>query len=290
LARILLKLDPANSVSKTIKLLTASSTSEEQLFYIELLRNVKEGWTIADREKFFSWFVPSNQEKPKGKNLDVYFADVNRRYVDGASYNDYLRDFRRQAIANLTPEERTHLDPLLAKPIVQAQLVPATTRQFVRDWKIEEFLPDLGQPRKPNLARGRQAFVDVQCLICHRFGNDGGSAGPELAGVGSKFSERDLLESILEPSKVINEQYQDHTVFLTDGDLFTGKLISDTEREVIIETDRVNGSREKIPKSKIKTMRPAALSPMPAGLVNGLSKDEVLDLLAYLREGALTTR
>ena len=112
-------------------------------------------------------------------------------------------------------------------------------------------------------------------------------SGPELTGVGSKYSERDLLESIVEPSKVVSDQYQDHTVFLKDGDAFTGKLISDSDVEIVIETDRVAGTKEKVPKSNVNQVRPAALSPMPAGLLNVLSKDEILDLLAYLRSGVI---
>jgi putative heme-binding domain-containing protein len=248
---------------------------------------VQEGWTLEDREKFFAWFVPGNTETSRGKELEQYFADVNRRYVDGASYDGYLRDFRRQALATLTAAERKHLEPLLAKPIVQAQLVPMNTREFVRDWKPEDLLPELQKVHQPNLERGRKAFVDAQCLTCHRFGNDGGMSGPELTGVGSKYSERDLLESIVEPSKVVSDQYQDHTVFLKDGDAFTGKLISDSDAEIVIETDRVAGTKEKVPKSNVNQVRPAALSPMPAGLLNVLSKDEILDLLAYLRSGVI---
>lgn len=285
LCRILLHIDPIMSVTKAVKLMSASKTREEQLYYIELLRNVKEGWTLADRERFFTWFLPANDQKPKGKNLEKYFADVKRRYVDGASYNGDLRGFRREAIATLTPEEKKQLEPLLAKPIVQAQLIPANARQFVRDWKTEDFLPELAQARKPDLARGRQAFVDAQCLTCHKFGNDGGSSGPELAGAASKYTDRDLLESIIEPSKVINEQYQDHTVFVKDGEVHTGRLVSDTDKEIVIETDRLSGAKEKIAKNKVESLRPAALSPMPQGLANVLTREEIFDLLAYLRSG-----
>ena len=283
IVRVLLRLRTPGAVSKSLQTMTEASSREEELFYVELVRNVKEGGTIADREKFFSWFLPSKDQKPKGKALERYFADVKRAYVDGASYDSYLRNFRGQAIATLTPKERMQLEPLLAKPIVRAQLIPATARQFVRDWKMEDLLPALAQPRTPDLARGRQAFVDAQCLNCHRFGNDGGSIGPELASAASKYNNRDLLEAIIEPSKVINEQYQDHCVFLTDGGISTGRLVSDTDTEVAIETDRVLGTKKKIARSKVESVRPAALSPMPQGLVNILTKEEILDLLAYMR-------
>jgi putative heme-binding domain-containing protein len=286
--RVLLQVNALGAVSKAIQTMDKVNSREEQLFYVELLRNVKEGWTIEEREKFFTWFLPSNEQKPKGKALEKYFAAVNRRYVDGASYDSYLRDFRRQAIATLTPEEKKQLEPLLAQPIAPAQLIPANARAFVREWTTEDLLPDLGKSRTADLARGRQAFVDAQCLNCHRFGNDGGAAGPELTAAASKYSDRDLLEAIIEPSKVINEQYQDHTVFVSDGEIFTGRLVGDSGAEVVIETDRLSGTKEKIPRSKVQSLRPAALSPMPQGLVNVLTKEEIFDLLAYIRTG--TTR
>jgi putative heme-binding domain-containing protein len=255
------------------------------LFYVELLRNVKQGWTRSDREKFFSWFLPGTNQKSKGKNLEKYFADVNRSYVDGASYDRYLRDFRRQAIATLSADEKKQLEPLLAMPITQAQTVPANPREFGRTWKMEDLLPDLGKPHQPNFAKGRQAFVDAQCLTCHRFGNDGGASGPELTGAGNKYSERDLLESIIEPSKIVSDQYQNHTVFLKDGEVLIGKLVTDSDDEVVVETDWVAGTKEKVSRSNVEQIKPAALSPMPEGLVNVLTKEDILDLLAYLRAG-----
>jgi putative heme-binding domain-containing protein len=283
--RVLLHVNAPESTSKAVQLMSEASTREEQLFYVELLRNVKQGWTRSDREKFFSWFLPGTNQKSKGKDLEKYFADVNRSYVDGASYDRYLRDFRRQAIATLSADEKKQLQPLLAMPITQAQTVPANPREFVRAWKMEDLLPDLGKPHQPNFAKGRQAFVDAQCLTCHRFGNDGGASGPELTGAGSKYSERDLLESIIEPSKIISDQYQNHTVFLKDGEVLIGKLVTDSDDEVVVETDRVAGTKEKMSRSNVEQIKPAALSPMPEGLMNVLSKEEILDLLAYLRAG-----
>jgi putative heme-binding domain-containing protein len=133
-----------------------------------------------------------------------------------------------------------------------------------------------------NFARGQQAFVDTQCLACHRFGNDGGALGPELTGAGSKYDWRSLLESIVEPSKVIHEQYRNTSVVLNDGELVVGRLVIETADEVVLEVEGVEG-RQTIPRAKIESMAPSNTSSMPAGLLNVLSKEEVLDLLAYLR-------
>ncbi len=282
LSRILFHLGSSRAVSESIRLLQRAKTQEEQMFYIEQLRNVREGWSLEDRKIYFSWFLKPRDPQAHPPEILQYFKDVGRSYVDGAWFDRYLRDFRRQAIAALNDDERRALEPLLNAPVSLAQNIPATNRQFVRDWKMEDFGGQL-QSATPNLSRGRQALVDAQCLTCHRFGNDGGIVGPELTGVGSKYSARDILESILEPSKILSDQYQNHTAILKDGDSISGRLISENEKEVVLETDRLSGTTEKIPRDKVARLMPSKLSPMPEGLANVLTRDEVLDLIVYLR-------
>lgn len=152
---------------------------------------------------------------------------------------------------------------------------------------MADLLPDVERGGvRPNLERGRRAFVDAQCISCHRFGNDGGPVGPELSGAGSKYDRHSLLESILEPSKVIAEPYRNQSIFLKDGDSFSGRIVRETSDEVILETDPLNGTREVLSRSKIDRIVPAALSPMPDGLANVLTREEIVDLVSYLQSGA----
>jgi len=97
--------------------------------------------------------------------------------------------------------------------------------------------------------------------------------------------EVSLLESILEPSKVINEQYQNLSVFLKNGDSFTGRIVRENTEQVILETDPVAGGRETIARGDIDQIVPSKLSPMPEGLANVLTREEILDLLAYIQSG-----
>jgi putative heme-binding domain-containing protein len=283
LSRVLLHLGSTQGVSKCVRLLQSAKTQEEQLHYIEQLRNIREGWSLTDRKIFFSWFLKPRDPQAHPPEILQYFKDVGRSYVDGAWFDRYLRDFRRQAAATLTDEERRELAPLLNAPVSPAQNIPANNRQFVREWKMEDFGEVLQKTSAPNLPRGRQALVDAQCLTCHRFGNDGGIVGPELTGAGAKYNARDLLESILEPSKVLSDQYQDHTAILKEGDTISGRLVAESDKEIILETDRLSGATEKIAREKVANVTPSKLSPMPAGLANVLTKEEILDLIAYLR-------
>jgi putative heme-binding domain-containing protein len=284
LSRILIRMGGAGVVGKTVRLLQTAATQEEQMHYIEQLRNVRLGWTLPDRKRYLGWFNKPRERRAHPPELLQQFKDVGREYVDGAWFDRYLRDFKREAVATLTVEERQALEPLLSTPIVQGRSIPQT-REFVRQWKMEDLLPELEKQRATNLARGRQAYVDAQCQSCHRFANDGGIIGPELTGAGSKYSARDVLESIIEPSKIVSDQYQNHTAILKDGDSFTGRLVSESQDEIVLETDRLSGTKETIARIRIEQFRPSQLSPMPEGLVDVLSKEEILDLVAYLRSG-----
>ncbi len=285
LSRILLHLGSRSAVAKCLRLLQSAKTQEEQFHYVEQLRNVRDGWTLEDRQAYFSWFLKPRDPQAHPPEIIQYFKDVGRSYVDGAWFDRYLRDFQRQAAATLTFAERQALAPLLSAAVSPALNVPANNRRFVREWKMADFDVELLKGSAPDFARGRQALADAQCLTCHRFGNDGGIVGPELTGVGSKYSTRDILESILEPSKVLSDQYQNHTAGLKDGESISGRLVADSDKEIILETDRLSGTTEKIPREKVATLAPSKVSPMPEGLVNVMSKEEILDLIAYLRTG-----
>jgi putative heme-binding domain-containing protein len=285
LCRLLLYLEAPGAVPKTLDLLAAAPTQEQQFHYVAQLRNVLSGWSLADRRRYLEWWLKPRENLAHPAVLSQWFADVGRSYVDGAWVDKYLREFRRDAMATLSDAERKELAPLLNTP-VQRRGSFLCPRIFVREWTMADLLPDLDRVSAGrDFSRGRQAFVDAQCLACHRFGNDGGAIGPELTAAGSKYDRRSLLESILEPSRVINEQYQNTTVVLKNGDTLSGRVVRDNAEEFVLETDPLSGTRERLRRAEIDQLAPAKLSPMPEGLVNALSREEILDLLAYLEAG-----
>ena len=101
--------------------------------------------------------------------------------------------------------------------------------------------------------------------------------------MGSKYSSRDILESILEPSKVVSDQYQNYTVIKKDGEDVTGRITDENDKRIVVVPNPLEPeSRVEIKKADIAKRVPSKLSPMPQGLVNGLTRDEILDLIAYL--------
>ena len=125
----------------------------------------------------------------------------------------------------------------------------------------------------------------AQCVTCHRFDNEGGSVGPELTAISSRFTRRDILESLLEPSKVISEQFQNMTLFLKNGDDVTGRVVEETDQKVVLVTNALTNDRTEVKKADIEKRVVSTVSAMPEGLAYVLAKEEILDLLAYLESG-----
>jgi putative heme-binding domain-containing protein len=133
-----------------------------------------------------------------------------------------------------------------------------------------------------NFENGKAAFNDAQCFMCHRLGNGGGSLGPELTAASSKYSRRDILESILQPSKVISEQYQNYTLVLKSGNNVTGRIVDETDEKIAVQPNLLSSERVIVNKQDVKDRVPSKISPMPEGLANLLTADEIFDLLAYI--------
>ncbi|MEO8429252.1 MAG: heme-binding protein, partial [Verrucomicrobiota bacterium] len=100
---------------------------------------------------------------------------------------------------------------------------------------------------------------------------------------------RDVLESILDPTKVVSEQYQNTTLLLANGDDVTGRIVEENNNKIVVVIDPLKQTQRELKKSEIKARHPSKVSPMPEGLVNILSKEEILDLVAYLESSGKST-
>jgi putative heme-binding domain-containing protein len=121
------------------------------------------------------------------------------------------------------------------------------------------------------------------CAACHRFGSEGGAAGPDLTALGGRFTARDIAEAILDPSKVVSDQYAFDLITRIDGSQVTGKLIDEKDEHWIVATSPFDFSQTvEIERGQIKDKTQSPVSPMPPGLINRLNPDELKDLLAYL--------
>jgi putative heme-binding domain-containing protein len=132
-------------------------------------------------------------------------------------------------------------------------------------------------------ARGRKLFAEAKCFSCHRFNNEGGGVGPELSGVAGRFNTHDLLESIIEPSKTISDQYEAITVATKDGRVITGRIVNLNNNVLMINPDMLDPNHMVgVERGQIEEMKKSDISMMPQDLLNTLEEAEVLDLMAYL--------
>ena len=148
-----------------------------------------------------------------------------------------------------------------------------------------ERLSRLALATRGNKERGRETFLNAEksaCIKCHRLGDQGGQIGPDLTGVGRRFSRIHLIESILEPSRAIAPAFRNLSVRLKDGQEFNGVKV--TESESVLTLGDGQGQSHLVQKDQIAEQRILELSIMPEGLENGLTDSEFVDLIGFLAE------
>lgn len=268
LLQLLVYLQAPSAAGKGIDLLKQAPSQEEQMAYAKSLRHLKAGWTRPLREDFFKWFT------------------LAAGYKGGASFGLFVENMKKDALDNLPKEEKEALKAIIdAKPSSETPQFTFEPRSFVKAWKVEDFndVINVGLEGGRSFSNGRQMFGAAACFACHRFKQEGGALGPDLTSVAGKFSPRDLLESIIEPSKEISDQYGATVFTKTDGGTVVGRIMDLGDDTLRINVNMVNPNDiVMLDRKDLKDMKPSPTSMMPPGLVYTLSKDDVLDLLAYL--------
>ena len=251
---------------KDVEQMIANLPPAQVIHYVYCLRVVKGPWHGDERLRFFKWI-----SKLTGNS-------------GGASYAGFIQDLRKETLASSTPEEREQIakfdttappNPFLNLPQIKG---PG------REWTIDEVvkLADSGLEGR-NKPHGKDMFRASLCAACHRFGNEGGAAGPDLSTLGGRFKVRDIAEAILDPGKVISDQYAFDFITRKDGTELTGKIVGEKDEKWIIATNPFDFSQTiEIERNDIGEIKPSPVSPMPPGLINRLNEDELKDLLAYL--------
>ncbi len=178
------------------------------------------------------------------------------------------------------------LKPRLAKfgPSVAsaAQELYTSLEQNVAQQKaqLESMLASLSNG---DVRRGQLVFNSARaaCISCHEIGYVGGHVGPDLTRIGKIRTERDLLESILFPSASFVRSYEPVVVTTKSGKIYNGLVRRDAPEELVLA---LNGTEEvRLARDTIEEVQPSKVSIMPAGLDKQLSKQELADLVAFLK-------
>ena len=273
LTETLAYLQAPNTAAKAMALIAAAPSQEPQLEYARSLRFLKTGWTPALRRAQLEWFL-------KAAN-----------YKGGASFDIFVQFIRSDTLDTFSPAEKTELAALInLKPERKSALEnvgDVFKGRTPKEWTLEE----LSEATKTGLKgrsfeTGQKMFGAAACYACHRFGNAGGMTGPDLTGAGGRYSPHDLLDQIINPSKVINEQFAPIIITKNDGTSLTGVVVNLNGDSVMINTDASAPNQQvSVDRKEVKSIEASSVSPMPPMLLMMLKKEEILDLTAYILSG-----
>ena len=242
-----------------------------QIHYAYVLRTLRDlpgspMWTAADRTAYYQWFAGASE------------------WAGGNSFRKFLANIEAESLAGMTENEKLALETLgIRKPYVPPPLPKPVGPG--RKWSVEEVLAAAEQGMgkgSRSFEQGKKAFAAARCIVCHRFGGDGGATGPDLTQAGGRFQLKDLVEAIVEPSRVVSDQYKASVVQTAAGKVITGRVVAETADAITIVTDPEDATKfVQVRRSEIDEITPSSASLMPAGLLDQLNEQEVLDLLAY---------
>lgn len=270
LAKHLIYLRSETVLPKTIALLEQATTSEDLLYYPFILRYFRDahGWT----ESHYRIVFESLSKAEKLNGASTYFKAI--------------ADTRAELVTSVPPAIATRLASVIAPPQPAALTPHALPGHTFKAWTLADL-----EPLLEKAATGRSydsaktALVSTQCVFCHRVtaANDlpAGLLGPDLTQVSSRFGRRDLLDHILNPSKVIDEKFRLLTITQKDGTTVTGALESEDDERLTLKPNPLAPNTIEIGKSQIQTRTESPVSPMPPGLLNSLKAPQILDLLLW---------
>ena len=250
----------------TVSAMLSNLPPSQVIHYIYCLREVKGPWQQDERKRFFAWFPRLADSK------------------GGASYGGFINDLRNQTLANATPEEREWIATLEKSPPANPLANLPRPKGPGRAWTIDD-VEQLAAAGLDGASRenGRIMFQAALCSTCHRFGGEGGASGPDLSTVAGRFTARDLAEAILDPGKIISDQYEFTQITRNDGTTIVGRILNEADGNTIIASNPFDYSQTtSIPTDSIRDQKPSGVSPMPPGLIHSLNPNELKDLLAYL--------
>jgi len=258
LVRLLAYLQVPGVAAKGTRLLRGA-TPEGAIEYALLLSQLQAGWSELTRADYLAWFVDTAPAIEGGHSAKKYVARIRERAHETLGV----------PLPEVVEEE---------SPVVSSE--PPTPRH---DWTAARLLElwnaSAGEER--SLERGKELYTRASCATCHRFDNTGGSQGPDLTGVASRFSVKDILDALVEPSASVSDQYRDLEFWKDGGEVVVGRLEDELDGNYIVRTGLLD-ERVVVPVDAVTEKREHPLSRMPEDLLDPFDEDEVLDLLAFL--------
>lgn len=250
----------------------SSTPPAQQIYYAIVLSDAKSGWTEQQREKYFRWFY-----KAYG-------------YKGGRHYLDFMNAAKKSALSNV-PKDKYKLYDSLSTNIKSVKSVIDWVKVMSdggpgRQWKLKDAEDTVKGLANRDFEQSKAMFTAAACNTCHAIRGEGGSIGPDLTQLGTRFTMHDILESIIDPNKVISDQYASTLFSLKDGNSVLGRLIrEDDQKYYISQNPFAPETLKEVDKKNVASTKMADVSLMPPLLINNLNPERLRDLMAYLISG-----
>ena len=168
-----------------------------------------------------------------------------------------------------------------------------SNRALVENWKMEDLQDEISaglRGRSPKI--GARIFTEATCAQCHKFQGQGGAVGPELTDVYQRFKQvdADVLREILDPSHRIDPKYAVRVVVTDEGQVFSGIVAAEDRDQIALIVNPEAKQPRVIKKDEIDEMVKSSKSMMPKALLDRFTKDEIFELLSYLKSGSTATQ
>lgn len=310
LSRLLIPLEAPNVIERTLKLMetkdTASATAyrvetatssadlimrnpqygtdiakmlekippAQQTYMATMLSAAKTNWTPEQHERYFSWFKKA-------------FA-----FSGGRSYVGFIDRARKLALKNVAESKRAYYDKLGGADMLSSSGNDIVAINYPKgpgkQWKLNDAVALLDAPLADrDFQNGKSMFAATTCVRCHAMGSDGGgNVGPDLTNLGTRFSKKDMLESIIDPNKTVSDQYAATQIMLRNGTSVIGRVTNEDKMAYYVSQNPYAPDQiEKILKKNVRSVKYSPVSSMLPGLINSLNGEELKDLMAYLMSG-----
>lgn len=143
----------------------------------------------------------------------------------------------------------------------------------------EEYKEILSFP--PDATLGKSVFQKT-CSACHTYAGEGGKVGPDLTGVNNQPADALLLHTLV-PNYEVLPAYQAISIETSDGRTLSGWILAETDNSLTLRT--AFGTEESVLRSNIMVLNNSGLSLMPDGLEQTMTKEDLANLIAYLKTG-----
>lgn len=166
----------------------------------------------------------------------------------------------------------------------------APVRKFVQMWTTQDLAAEADSLTGRNFENGRKTFEVAGCSKCHKVNDLGVNLGPDLSKVTERFKGAKLLQQIMEPSTEINKQYQTWVAALNDGRVIAGLLLEQSDDSIrLLPNPLKPESKVTFARTEIDELEASSISTMPTSLLITFTRDEILDLLAFIQSGGQST-